>query len=452
MEWRSGIKAWLGVLLLLGVVLVSSGRAAPIPQGDTQVSPLPELNVKLGIQYRVMYNASNIPGPGGTTLTDPKGYDFFRQRLRLNVELQPVEQAGGFAQLEFRGGWGGTAPDFSDPRDSEPTLNPFNRLQARGVRYGYLYVTPADGHTLMAGILPTSDQVGDTLFSADWDFNVGGVMYLGKTGPLEYRLAYLRPVETVNSEFQEDLWKDGHLAIGDLNIAFDAVKVGLHVYYLRIGQVEDPGAAPALRAGRTHEGWYGLTASGSLGPVALNGFVMVNTGRFFGSARHTGYAVKAEGSLPLGPVTGSLLFLFTTGDQDPTKPEDRFVTLQELVGTQGYWAYTHLFTANGPSDVNDLGLRIDNKGSGLWTVQGKLSAPLFKRVRGDLIVGWFQAEEKHPVTHASYLGTEVAGMLTLDVAKHMVLQVGAAGALLGDFLAQDAEDLFEVFSRFQLQF
>jgi len=448
MEWKRGAKAGFGILLLLTAVLVSSARAAPIPQGDTQVSPLPKFNISLGIQYRVMYNASNIPGPGGTTFTDTNGYDFFRQRLRLNVDLKPVENVGGFAQLEFRG----TAPDFSDPRDSDPTLNPFNRLQARGIRYGYLYVTPAEGHTLAAGILPASDQVGDTLFSADWDFNVGGIAYMGKMGPLDYRVAYLRPVDTVNSEFQEDLWKDGHLAVGDVNIGSNAFKVGLHVYYLSVGKVKDPGASPAFRAGRTNEGWYGLTASGKLGPAALNGFFMVNNGRFFGSSRHTGYAVKAEGSLPLGPVTGSLLFIFTTGDEDPTKPDDRFVTIQELMGTQGYWAYTHLFTANGPSDVNDLGLRISNEGSGLWTVQGKLSAPLIKGLNGDLIAGWFRAEEENPATNASYLGTEVAGMLTLSVAKNTVLQVGVAGAFLGDFFAKGAESLYEVFSRFQLQF
>jgi len=191
------------------------------------------LNVSMGIQYRVMYNHSNIPGPGGTTFTDAPSYDFFRQRLRLNIDMQPAENVGGFAQLEFRGGWGGSSPDFSDPRDpaaNDPTVNPFNRLQARGVRYGYLYVTKQE-HTLAVGILPASDQVGDTLFSADWDFNVGGIAYVAKAKgvPVDYRLAYLRLVDTVNSDVSSDLTRDGHIYVGDLNFGLNGIKVGAHV-------------------------------------------------------------------------------------------------------------------------------------------------------------------------------------------------------------------------------
>jgi len=78
--------------------------------------------------------------------------------------------------------------------------------------------------------------------------------------------------------------------------------------------------------------------------------------------------------------------------------DNRFNTIQGLVGTQGYWAYTHIFTANGPSDVNDFGLDIRNmrlgSGAGLITAQVKLSVPLYKLVGLELESGAFWSAKK----------------------------------------------------------
>jgi hypothetical protein len=92
----------------------------------------------LSLQYRVMYNNSNMPGSGGSTFTDHRDYDFFRQRFRLALDVQPSERIGGFVELEFRGGWG-VGPDISDPREDLSQAVAFNRLKARGIRYGYVY-------------------------------------------------------------------------------------------------------------------------------------------------------------------------------------------------------------------------------------------------------------------------------------------------------------------------
>ncbi len=74
---------------------------------------LQDANIDFGIQYRVMYNNSNI--------ASTKQYDFFRQRLRLNLDVHTEEDVGGFIQIEYRGGWGGSSPDFSDPRGFTPS-------------------------------------------------------------------------------------------------------------------------------------------------------------------------------------------------------------------------------------------------------------------------------------------------------------------------------------------
>jgi hypothetical protein len=434
------------------------------PRGDTQVGPVDRFSLGLGIQYRVMHNASNIPGPGGTTVDRTETYDFFRQRLRLNLSVAPRDvPAGGFLQAEFRGGFGGSSPNASDARDEEPTRNPFNRLQARGIRYGYLYASPFEGPTALAGVLPMSDELGDTLFSADWDFNVGGVALLGARGPASYRLAYLRLIEAVGATDADSIGEDGDLFLADLTwqlagaVPLDDLRVGGHAYHLIVGE--------GLPLGDTDETWLGVTVAAADGPWSAKAFAVLNVGHlgigelddegrvvsgFETDDAHTGYALKLETARVLGPATLALQSLYASGDPADDRVHDRFVTPQGLFRTQGYWAYTHLFTANPPSDVNDLGLEIGNRGAGLLTVQGRLGVPLHRRVGLEVAGGWFQGARRR--NRSRTLGTEVATMVTFVVAEGMTLDVGGARAFLGDFLAPGADDLFEIFTRLQLQY
>ena len=57
-----------------------------------------------------------MPGSGGSTFAEHNNYDFFRQRFRLSLDVQPTQKVGGFVQVEFRGGWG-VGPDITDPRE-----------------------------------------------------------------------------------------------------------------------------------------------------------------------------------------------------------------------------------------------------------------------------------------------------------------------------------------------
>ena len=122
------LPATIGALAINTPAFAQTGQPAIQPvgdppegwsrRGDTGVRPIGDGMFAFGIQYRVVYDGSNLPGPGGTTPDDPAGYDFFRQRVRLNFEFAPTDSVGAFVQAEFRGGWGGSAPGVSDPRDS----------------------------------------------------------------------------------------------------------------------------------------------------------------------------------------------------------------------------------------------------------------------------------------------------------------------------------------------
>ena len=143
--------------------------------------------IDIGLQYRIMYNNSNI--------RSTNQYDFFRQRLRFWTDIHPEKDVGGYIQLEYRGGWGGSAPNYSDQRAAY-AVNPFNRLQARGIRYGYLYFSSPVGK-FMAGIIPVDDQVEQMLFSAYYDLNVGGIALAKSIHDWGYRLAYIRLADGV---------------------------------------------------------------------------------------------------------------------------------------------------------------------------------------------------------------------------------------------------------------
>jgi hypothetical protein len=428
-------------------------RSKILPGADTQLSLLDDINLKMGVQYRTMWNYSNLPILGVTTPADTESNDFFRQRMRLNIDMQPADNVGGFLQLEYRGGWGGSSPEHSDPRGAGLGMgvNAFNRLEARGVRYGYMYYTPTDESYLAAGIIPVSDQIGDTLFSAGWDFNVGGVTYSGVAHGLDYRLAYVRLVDGVASSDSAVIDENGDLFIADANWSVGQTgKLGAHVYYL---EVDDDVALEAGLPGDVSQGWYALSGSVDLDSAAFNGFVSINSGEF-GDDDNTGWAVKAETIVPIASSNLGFMGIYSSGDEEGDSPDDQYRTIQGIVGTEGYWAYTHIFTANPPSDVSGLGVGVDLGGRGLTTLQAKLETPITKKLKNNVYFGWFQASEDNSEGNND-LGVEIGTMFGYELAKHLTLQAGFAYAFLGDYYdsgTRDADNIYELFSMFQLQF
>ncbi len=397
-----------------------------------------EFDIGLWLQYRVMYNKSNIPGPGGTTFLDNTNYDFFRQRFRIGFDIQSAGKMGVYTQLEYRGGWGGSSPAVSDARGSAPVNNPYNRLQPRGIRYGFIYYALNEKLNLSAGIIPLTDGVGRILFDADWDFNVGGIVLGGRLTKGNYRLGYVRMVEGVGGT-EDQIDKDGDLIIADyyfyLNKNFT---LGSHFYNLTV-------PSPLNVITSKAETWYGLTTQGNFNRTDFSGMILLNRGNIE-SKTHNGIALKLEGSFPLGKVQASILAITTTGDEEG-EIDKRFVTPHQLFSTSGFWGYSHIFNANGPSDVNDLGLEIGNSGAGLSSLQIKVDIPLSNKVGGQLVGGWFQAGKERN-SHKD-MGTELGGMLTYKVAKYLNWELGASIASIGDFYAPNSENLTEIYSRFQ---
>jgi hypothetical protein len=199
----------------------------------------------------------------------------------------------------------------------------------------------------------------------------------------------------------------------------------------------------------------------------MNAFAIVNTGgrQDFAppSFNHTGWAGKFEvGPLPVwyGKFTAEMLV--SSGDSNPgngNSSEFRTVaqTARDNFGSQGYWGYMHIAAPNGPDDVRDLGVSLQDRGYGLITVQGKYELPLTKKLTSTSSVGWLRSEKTNAVSGGSSIGTEFGQMFTYNFGGGLTLDIGAAVLLTGDFYrpsptAPSPDNLYECFARLQLEF
>ena len=73
-----------------------------------------------------------------------------------------------------------------------------------------------------------------------------------------------------------------------------------------------------------------------------------------------------------------------------------------------------LTSPHGPSDVKDLGVSLQNRSCGLFTVQAKYEYPVWGRLSGLFACGWFRSDTPNPLNDAVDMGTELAQDFTVD--------------------------------------
>lgn len=178
---------------------------------------------------------------------------------------------------------------------------------------------------------------------------------------------------------------------------------------------------------------------------------------------HEGWATKVEmGPIRLGPGKWSTQLLYSTGNQntsDNYSSEFRTIaqSARDNFGAQSYWSYLVITSPQGPSDVNDLGVSLQNRGLGLFTVQTKYEYPLLERLLGTIAVGWLRSTAPNPTNGATNIGTELANVFTYDFGGGLKTDIGASVLFTGDFYksyaaAPQSDTLWEAFARLQLEF
>jgi hypothetical protein len=90
-------------------------------------------------------------------------------------------------------------------------------------------------------------------------------------------------------------------------------------------------------------------------------------------------------------------------------------------------------------------------------LQGKLEFPITENLSGSVAAGWFRSDEDRPASGDKDMGTEVMAQATYDFGHGLKLDFGAAYLFTGDFYksapdGDDPDELYELFSRLQLEF
>jgi hypothetical protein len=116
-----------------------------------------------------------------------------------------------------------------------------------------------------------------------------------------------------------------------------------------------------------------------------------------------------------------------------------------------------LVTPQGYTDVNDLGVSLQNRGCGLVTLQTKCDYPILDNLSGTLAVGWLRSDRPNPANGSTDMGTELGNSFTLDFGGGLKADMGAAVLFAGDFYkpsagASQPATVYEAFTRLQLEF
>lgn len=299
------------------------------------------------------------------------------------------------------------------------------------------------------------DSFEAVLANSIWDFNVGGLSYVRQFPGLGCMNVNAGAFALVEGELRGA--DDAYLLA--LNLDWPTSEdhdIGISAYYLADnGNYSYPTAAPYNHA---WDLWLGLRAKTTLVSIPVHSFVIYNTGRLdplgtVPGVRHDNFALKLQlGAIPM--ALGDLSFQTLYSDAG-------FRTIAQSArdgfGGQGYWSYLALSSPEPVRDVNDLGVSLQNRGLGLFTVQAKYDYPITSRLTGTFRAGWMNSDARNPTSGSRDMGTELVKMFALDLTGGLTVDFGAAVLFTGNFYKPAANPghpntLWEVFSRVQLEF
>ena len=347
---------------------------------------------------------------------------------------------------------------------------------AVALRHGYISAPIPDHEdfTLVAGLVPMSDKFGDTLFSADWDYNPLTYMLLGNIGGVELRIAHGNLVEGLESSHPAD----------DLDQwFFDAdTKTGFGASFYAVNDNTKP-TSSVTGASLTNEYYAGVRYNGKFSSADFNAFAIYNWGERKvppsgvnpTERKNSGFAVKAEVKVPVSKAKVGLLGIYASGDKDfndATKDSaSSFITPMSIAGTTGYWGYTGKLNVQGPTDtgVDTSFVNIDgggyatsntNLGNGLVTIQANAAIPITDKLEGYAAAGWFSHTDA-AAGFKKYIGTDLYAQLKYLFWESLSLEAGVDYAMLGKghpasvalgTANQSTRNEILVFSRLQLEF
>ena len=440
----------------------------------------PSYAVSFGGQYRIIADGANFDFHPRVVLSEQPAQSFVNQRFRTWLNFHDTTKANHGVHFQVEIGhivWG-------DDLDFPKTYQANGEEVGVEFRRGYLWYKPSDTSLLRVGILDWHDRFGgrpsfeDSIWAVDaydseqavlansvWDFNVGGIAYdfePGEQWHASLATAVLTQGDTIGGDGSALLFST------DVDREVGSSLYGASVYYLhdRGGYSYGDFGGPANDDGieQSWDLWMGVRGHHVLGKVKPSYFFIWNRGATDTVEwKHSGWAVKGDLDYELNPGTRFRLRTFYASGNDNSSPDSsgEFRTIAQTVrdnfGAQGYWSLLGLSTPRGPSDVNDLGVSLQNRGLGLFTLQGSFEQRLNSAISTYAALGWLSSAENNPVSDSSDMGVELLGEARWTLAPTMAVDFGAAYLWTGDFYRAEPGDaspanLYEVYARFQLEF
>jgi len=345
-----------------------------------------------------------------------------------------------------------------------------------------LWLKPSAGSLLRVGIVDWQDHFGQRLrfeepqWSVDrydsfravlansiWDFNVGGVDYVWGVGSGDW---HGRASALVLDDGDDTLSGSGSALLfgGDLDREFGESQLGASLYYLRDrgGFSYGTFGGPRAEYRSAWDLWVGVRGHYVREHFEPSFFLIVNRGETTDPGwEHTGWAgrVMVEHRSVLGKLT--LQALYASGDDGKTAgSSDEFRTIgqseRDNLGAMGYWSLLGLTSPRGPSDVNDLGIGLQNRGLGLVTLQAGLERVLSDRASLYLAAGWLRSAEDRPASGSADIGIEIMAELSWKLVGQLHLNLGASVLDTGSYFRASPTDeapgaLYETYLRMQLE-
>ena len=231
-------------------------------------------------------------------------------------------------------------------------------------------------------VAPAGDGRGP-VGQLDWEFSVSGVTAEAAAGAWRYALGALL-LERGAAGRGDGWW----LLTADLDRTVGSSLWGASIYSYGGFGGPTAGRGEAVRSSRGL--WAGGRGHVEHGGGSTGGFFILNSGEVpvLGWTRF-GWSAKVATTLPAGGGAVRLQWLYATGGHadDPARSGE-FRTIAQSVrddlGTQSYWSLLGLTSPRGASDVNDLGIGLQNGGTRPDDASGRLRTPAGRPLDGVL--------------------------------------------------------------------
>lgn len=199
----------------------------------------------------------------------------------------------------------------------------------------------------------------------------------------------------------------------------------------------------------------GVNAATKFGPLALDGFVAVQSGKdHFNSNDRTALAGNVGANLAVGKGALRSEFLYVSGDKDGGSRHSFYTPYSQQfaqygLAESGFYNNEMVILGrdkNAMTNDNAIVYDVNNYNQGVIFASVGFDYPLTENLSGSVNAGFAAVDRKNTPNHdSSYLGTEVNAELGYKVTDNLNLSCRAAYVALGDyFKAADADDPYDV--------